>query len=164
MEIQRSESTFKEDFELDTTQITNMAFTTTDDFQPSQADQPLRKKPAWMKNTRTPESASQPARNSHDLDSFRFSAEKAAGGNNGGGTPQLQTRMPGALASQAVAAGHQQQQQAGPSYGQHTGGPLKPMNGQHDSGNWQAPWQQKSQQERPYQHRYPDFESRTASA
>lgn len=146
MEIQRSEGTFKDDFELDTSQITKLAHTAaTCDLQPSQADQPLRKKPSWMKATRVPDSASQPSgrppRNSSDLETFAFAAEQGARGNNGGGTPQLHNRVPG-------DNGFNSQQQ------QQTAAPLQPQNGRPSTGEWQPAWKQKPQQEHTIVHRY----------
>lgn len=148
MEIQRSEGTYKEDFELDASQITKLAHVATDDFQPSQADQPLRKKPSWMsRTTHTPETASQPRRDSSNFASYKFDpAEKGAEGDGGGGggTPQLQTRMSGGAASQSVRMGGQQPQQAGPPHGvglqQHAGGPLRNSNGQHSSNQHKPDW------------------------
>jgi len=64
MEIQRSEGIFCEGFELDKSQITKLANTTTNHFQPSQGNQPARKKTAWMKSTHAPEVATQPTQNS----------------------------------------------------------------------------------------------------
>ena len=160
MKVQRLEGTFREDFELDPGQIMSLAPAPTSDQQASQADQPMRKKPAWMKNTRTPEPAPQPPRHSGELNAFRFSAEKGAEGQGGGGgTPQLQTRMPGGAQPAGVGVqhhaapsfafnGHQQQQQ------HYAGQPLHQLNGQHHQGEWKPDWQQKPQQEPAYQHRY----------
>lgn len=91
------------------------------------------------------------------LQAFRYSAEKANDTQDGGLTPQLQTRMPagaqtGAMGSQQQQAGavngfngqYQQQQHAG-------GGPLQPCNGQQGTVTWKAPWQQDVA--KPVQHR-----------
>ena len=91
------------------------------------------------------------------VQAFRYSAEKANDAQDGGWTPQLQTRMPagahnGGVGSQQQQAGavngfngqHQQQQRAG-------GGPLQPFNGQQSTAPWKAPWQQDVS--KPVQHR-----------
>ncbi len=124
MEIQRSEGIFCEDFQLDESQITKLAHTTASDFQPSQDNQPARKKPSWMKSTHAPEVATQPTRNSGGFEAYRFNSdEKGAEGGGDGGTPQLPTRMSAGFAPQSAGQGGQQQQ--------HAGGPLKTLNGQH---------------------------------
>ena len=122
MEIQRSEGVFCEDFQLDESQITKLVNTTASDFQPSQSNQPARKKPSWMKSTHTPEVAAQPTRNSGGLEAYRFNSDEKGGG---GGTPQLPTRLPTDFAPQSATEGGQQQQ--------HAGDPLKTLNGQHST-------------------------------
>ncbi|KAL0054655.1 hypothetical protein WJX82_000488 [Trebouxia sp. C0006] len=122
MEIQRSEGVFCEDFQLDESQITKLVNTTASDFQPSQSNQPARKKPSWMKSTHTPEVAAQPTRNSGGLEAYRFNSDEKGGG---GGTPQLPTRLPTGFAPQSATEGGQQQQ--------HAGDPLKTLNGQHST-------------------------------
>ncbi len=51
--IQRSEGTFYENFQLDTLQFTKLAETTANVFQPSEDNQPARKKPLQTKSTHT---------------------------------------------------------------------------------------------------------------
>ena len=51
--IQRSKGTFCEEFQLDAFQLTNLGHNTTDVFQPSKDNQPVRKKPLWTKSTHT---------------------------------------------------------------------------------------------------------------
>ncbi|KAL3148977.1 hypothetical protein ABBQ32_001833 [Trebouxia sp. C0010 RCD-2024] len=158
MEIQRSEGIFREEFELDKALIQSLTHSSAaaTDFQAGQGGPSKRIMPASMRTTDTPPSAGQPARNSGGFQAFRYSAEKAQDGQNGGLTPQLQTRMPvahtGAAAGQQQQGGtvngfvQQRQQQLRPG-----GGPLQPCNGQQTSVPWKAPWQQEVS--KPIQHR-----------
>ena len=90
------------------------------------------------------------------LQAFRYSAEKANDAQDGGLTPQLQTRIPAGAQNGAVGS---QQQQAGAVNGfngQHqqqraSGGPLQPFNGPQSTAPWKAPWQQDVC--KPVQHR-----------
>lgn len=52
VQIQRSKGTFCEDFQPDAFQLTNLGHTI-NGFQPSQGNQPARKKPVWTKSTHT---------------------------------------------------------------------------------------------------------------
>ncbi len=123
MEIHRSEGIFCEGFELDESQITKLTNTTTNDFfQPSQGNQPARKKPSWMKSTHAPEVAAQPTLDSSGFDAYRPSSDEK-GTEGGEGTPHVPTRTSAGFASQSAGMRSQQQQ--------HTGGPLKTLNGQH---------------------------------
>ncbi|KAL0036005.1 hypothetical protein WJX77_011116 [Trebouxia sp. C0004] len=125
MEIQRSEGIFCEIFELDMSQITKLAHTTVSDFQPSQGNQPARKKPTWIKSTHAPEIATQPTCNSGGFGAYRFKSD-GKGTEGGEGTPHLPTRAPAGFASQSAGVrGQQQQQHAG------HGEALKTLNGQH---------------------------------
>ena len=121
MEIQRSEGIFCEDFQLDESQITKLANTTTNDLQPSQGNQPARKKTAWMKSTHAPEVATQPTQNSSGFDAYAPKSDEK-GTEGGEGPRHLPTRTPAGFVSRSAGKrGHQQQ---------HAGGPL---NEQHDT-------------------------------
>ncbi|DBA92020.1 TPA: hypothetical protein ACH3X2_14247 [Trebouxia sp. C0005] len=85
MEIQRSEGIFCEEFQLDESQINKLANTTATDVQPSQGNQPARKKPAWMRNTHVPEVAAQPVRNSGSFNEYRFNSDEKDTEGGGGG-------------------------------------------------------------------------------
>ena len=122
MEIQRSEGIFCEDLELDEGQITKLANTTNNDLQPSQGNQPARKKTAWMKSTHAPEVATQPTHKSSGFDTYGPSSDEK-GTEGGEGTLHLPERMPAGFAPQSAGKRGQQQQ--------HAGGPLKTLNGQH---------------------------------
>ena len=65
MSIQRAEGVFKEDFELDVSQIKPQSRAPEGEFQPDQTEQPQRKKPSWMKpgNSVTPPGHIQDQRN-----------------------------------------------------------------------------------------------------
>ena len=86
MEVQRSEGSFQEDFELDTGRILSLAAHTAAEAEPSPVNQSKRPKPSERGNldwpmrrsggaTQTP-----PCRNSGGFDEFRFSAEKRGDG------------------------------------------------------------------------------------
>ncbi len=124
MEVQRSEGIFCEGFELDESQITKLAHTTNNDLEPSQGNQPARKKTAWMKSTHAPEIATQPTHNSSGFDAYGPSSDEK-GTERGKGTLHLPTRTPAGFAPQSAGKRGQQQQ--------HAGDPLKTLNGQNDT-------------------------------
>ncbi|KAA6425593.1 MAG: hypothetical protein FRX49_04490 [Trebouxia sp. A1-2] len=93
----------KQNFELDESQITKLANTTASDFQPSQGNQPARKKPSWMKTTHAPEVATEPTHNTGGFDAYRHSSdEKGTEEGRGEGTTHVPTRTSAGFASQTA--------------------------------------------------------------
>ena len=92
-----------QNFELDESQITKLANTTASDFQPSQGNQPARKKPSWMKTTHAPEVATEPTHNTGGFDAYRHSSdEKGTEEGRGEGTTHVPTRTSAGFASQTA--------------------------------------------------------------
>ena len=94
------------------------------------------------------------------LQAFRYSAEKANDAQDGGSTPQLQTRVPAGAQNGAVGSQQQQADAVNGFNGQHqqpcaSGGPLQPFNGPQSAAPWKAPWQQDVS--KPVQHRCKPF-------
>ena len=88
MEVQRSEGSFREDFELDTGRI--LAAHTATEAEPSPVNQSKRPKPSergkldWPMRRSGGSTQTPPCRNSGGFDEFRFSAEKHGDGTHNG--------------------------------------------------------------------------------
>ena len=88
MEAQRSEGSFREDFELDTGRILSLAAHTAAEAEPSPVNQSKRPKPSerghldWPMRRSGGATQTPPCRNSGGFDEFRFSAEKRGDGTN----------------------------------------------------------------------------------